>query len=388
MSRRSALWGIAALLASAVAVAGCGKTGGGAGGGEVIKIGVSAPLTGNIAAIGQSTKNAVLMAEAEINEKGGIDIGGKKMKVQFVIEDDENKPESTANVFQKLINQDKVIAIIGSQSSSATNAGAPIANDAKVPAITPWATNPNVTKGKKYVFRAAFIDPFQGYVNAKFAYENLKARKAAVLYDVAQDYNKGLAEVFRDEFKKMGGEITAFETYTTGDKDFSAQLTKIKGTNPDVIFLPNYYSEVPLQIQQARKLGINAIFLGGDAWDSPKLLEIGGKDMEGTYFSNHYVATADVPKVKEFVTKYKQKYNEVPDAAAALTYDAAYIIFQALERAGSLDRDKLRDAMAATKGFEGVTGTISYGDTGDPVKPAVVLKIENGEFKYETTVNP
>jgi len=376
---------ILVVLLMAVLTGGCGGAGAG---GDVIKIGVSAPITGNVAAIGQSTVNAVKLAEEEINEQGGIDIGGTKMKVQFIIEDDENKPESTASVFQKLISQDQVIAIIGSQTSSASNAGAPIANDAKVPMISPWATNPNVTKDKPYVFRAAFIDPFQGYVMAKFAYENLKARKAAVLYDVAQDYNKGLAEVFRDEFTKMGGQVTAFETYTTGDKDFSAQLTKIKATDPDVVFLPNYYSEVPLQVRQARSLGIDAVFIGGDAWDSPRLLELGGEDMEGTYFSNHYSATSDAPKVKEFVAKYQAKYGEVPDAAAALTYDAAYIIFQALERAGSLDRDKLRDAIAETKNFDGVTGTISYEGSGDPVKPAVILKIENGEFKYETSVNP
>ncbi|WP_460039884.1 ABC transporter substrate-binding protein [Thermaerobacter litoralis] len=356
--------------------------------GDVIKIGVSAPITGNIAAIGESTQNAARLAEEEINAQGGLDVGGKKMKVQFIIEDDENKPESTASVFQKLITQDQVVAIIGSQSSSASNAGAPIANDAKVPMISPWATNPNVTKDKPFVFRAAFIDPFQGYVMAKFAYENLGARKAAVLYDVAQDYNKGLAEVFRDEFTKMGGQITAFETYTTGDKDFSAQLTKIKGTDPDVLFLPNYYSEVPLQAQQARRLGIDAVLIGGDAWDSPELLELGGADLEGSYFSNHYSSSSDAPKVKEFVEKYKAKYGTTPDAAAALTYDAAYILFQAIQQAGSLDREKIRDAIAATKGFEGVTGTISYEGSGDPVKPAVILKIENGQFRYETTVNP
>lgn len=371
--------------AVAVGVTACGGPGAQ---GDVIKIGVSAPITGNIAAIGESTQNAARLAEEEINAQGGLDVGGKKMKVQFIIEDDENKPESTASVFQKLITQDQVVAIIGSQSSSASNAGAPIANDAKVPMISPWATNPNVTKDKPFVFRAAFIDPFQGYVMAKFAYENLGARKAAVLYDVAQDYNKGLAEVFRDEFTKTGGQITAFETYTTGDKDFSAQLTKIKATDPDVLFLPNYYSEVPLQVQQARRLGIDAVIIGGDAWDSPDLLELGGADLEGSYFSNHYSSSSDAPKVREFVEKYEAKYGTAPDAAAALTYDAAYILFQAIQQAGSLDREKIRDAIAATKGFEGITGTISYEGSGDPVKPAVVLKIENGQFKYETTVNP
>ncbi|EKP95316.1 ABC transporter substrate-binding protein [Thermaerobacter subterraneus] len=386
MRRRLGAAGIGVVVAALVlGMAGCGGPGAQ---GDVVKIGVSAPITGNIAAIGESTEKAIRLAEEEINAQGGIDVGGRKMKVQFIIEDDENKPESTASVFQKLITQDQVVAIIGSQSSSASNAGAPIANDAGVPMISPWATNPNVTKDKPYVFRAAFIDPFQGYVMAKFAYENLGARKAAVLYDVAQDYNKGLAEVFRNEFTKMGGQITAYETYTTGDRDFSAQLTSIKATDPDVLFLPNYYSEVPLQVSQARRLGIDAIILGGDGWDSPELLNLGGQDLEGSYFSNHYSAEADTPKVKEFVEKYKAKYGTTPDAAAALTYDSAYILFQAIQRAGSLDRPKIRDAIAATQNFEGVTGTISYQGSGDPVKPAVILKIENGGFKYETTINP
>ncbi|MFO7171947.1 MAG: ABC transporter substrate-binding protein [Bacillota bacterium] len=387
---RSAL----AVAMAALVLSGCSSpTGSGAGAGgvegtDVIKIGVSAPLTGEIAALGQSTRNAVEMAAEEVNAAGGIDVGGKKLKVRMIIEDDQNSPEQTASVFQKLIHQDQVVAFIGSQSSKATNAGAPIANDAKVPAISPWATNPMVTEGKPYMFRACFIDPFQGYVAAKFAREHLKAQRAAVLYDVASDYNKGLAEVFRKEFEKMGGTITAYETYTTGDKDFSAQLTKIKATNPDVLFLPNYFNEVPLQVQQARKLGLNVTFLGGDGWDSPKLVELGGADMEGTYFTNHYTPTADSPAVKEFVEKFKARYGQVPDAAAALTYDAARILFQAIERAGSLDRDQIRDAIAATEGFQGVTGTITYAGKNDPVKPAVVLKVEGGQFKYETTVNP
>lgn len=380
--------GALAAAAAAILLSGCGSPGGSGDGADVIKIGVSAPITGDIAALGQSTRNAAEMAAEEVNAAGGINVGGKKLKVRMIIEDDQNDQVQTANVFQKLIHQDQVVAIIGSMSSKATNAGAPIAEEAKVPTISPWATNPEVTQNKPYVFRACFIDPFQGYVAAKFAREQLGAQRAAVLYDVASDYNKGLAEVFRQEFEKMGGTITAYETYTTQDKDFSAQLTKIKAIHPEVLFLPNYFNEVPLQVQQARKLGLNVTFLGGDGWDSPKLVELGGADMEGTYFTNHYTPTADSPAVKEFVEKYKAKYGQVPDAAAALTYDAARILFQAIERAGSLGRDQIRDAIAATEGFQGVTGTITYAGKNDPVKPAVVLKVEGGEFRYETTVNP
>ncbi|MGE5577621.1 MAG: ABC transporter substrate-binding protein [Syntrophothermus sp.] len=353
-----------------------------------VKIGVSAPLTGDIATLGQSTKNAALMAEEEINAAGGLKIGKEKVKVKFIIEDDENKPESTASVFQKLIYQDQVLAIIGSQSSKCSNAGAPIAESAGVPQISPWSTNPNVTQGKKYVFRACFIDPFQGKVVANFALKTLKAKKAAVLYDVASDYNKGIAEVFRDEFTKAGGKIVAFETYTTGDKDFSAQLTKIKGTNPDVLFLPNYFNEVPLQAQQAHKLGLNAKIIGSDSWDSPKLLELGAADLEGSYFSNHYSPDVDKPEVKEFVKKYQAKFGQVPDAAAALTYDAAKLLFAAIEKAGKADRKAVRDALAATKGFKAVTGVLTYNGSGDPVKSAVIVKIENGKFVYHSTVNP
>lgn len=353
-----------------------------------VKIGVSAPLTGDIATLGQSTKNAALMVQDEINAAGGLKVGKDRVNVKFIIEDDENKPESTASVFQKLIYQDQVLAIIGSQSSKCSNAGAPIAESAGVPQVSPWSTNPNVTQGKKYVFRACFIDPFQGQVVANFAYKTLKAKKAAILYDVASDYNKGIAEVFRDDFTKIGGKIVAFETYTTGDKDFSAQLTKIKGTNPDVLFLPNYFNEVPLQAQQAHKLGLNAKIIGSDSWDSPKLLELGAADLEGSYFSNHYSPDVDKPEVKEFVKKYQAKFGQVPDAAAALTYDAAKLLFAAIEKAGKADRKAVRDALAATRGFKAVTGVLTYNGGGDPVKSAVIVKIENGKFVYHSTVNP
>ncbi len=382
--------GILALsLISALIVTGCssgssaGKTAG------EIKVGLSAPLTGDISQIGQSSKNAAELAVEEVTKAGGIKVGDKKLPVKLIVGDDENKPESAANVFQKLINQDKVLGIIGPPTSKCANAGAPIADGAQTVMISSWATNVNVTKGKSYVFRACFIDPFQGKVNAAFAANTLKAKKAAVLYDVASDYNKGLAEVFRDEFKKAGGEVVAFESYQTKDTDFKSQLTKIKAAGPDVVFLPNYYNEVALQLQQAKQLGLNAKFLGGDAWDSPDLFKLTGNDLlEGTYFSNHYATDADVPELQDFIKKYKTKYNNVPDATAALTYDAIRIFFQGVEKAGSTDKKAIRDAVAATKGFKGVTGSISYAGSGDPVKSAVMIQITGGKYKYAGTVNP
>lgn len=352
-----------------------------------LKIGVSAPLSGDIAGLGKSTKNAILLAQEEINAKGGVKVGGVMQKVTFIIDDDENKPESTATVFQKLINQDKVVAIIGSQSSKCSNAGAPIAESAGIPQLTPWSTNPNVTKGKKYVFRACFVDTYLGRILARFARNKLNAGTSAVLYDVASDANKGIAEVYRDEFAKAGGKIVAFETYNTNDKDFSAQLSKIKGANTDVLFLPNYFNEVPLQVQQARKLGLTCRIIGNDAWDNPELITLGGKIMEGTYFANHYSPDVDRPASREFIAKYKKKFNSQVDAAAALTYDSVYLLVNAIERAGKADPKAIRDALAATKDFSGVTGTISYNGSGDPVKGALIIRIENGRFVFDSAAN-
>ncbi|WP_306602032.1 ABC transporter substrate-binding protein [Geothrix sp. 21YS21S-2] len=354
--------------------------------GDELKIGVSAPLTGDISALGQSTRNAITLVQEEAS--AGLTLGGRQMKVRFIVEDDENKPESTATVFQKLISQDKVVAIIGSQSSKCSNAGAPIAEAARIPQVTPWSTNPNVTKGRKFIFRACFIDPFQGRVVAQFATGRLKSRTAAVVFDVASDYNKGIAEVFRDEFTRLGGRIVGFETYNTKDTDFSAQLTKVKGANPEVLFLPNYFNEVPLQVQQARKLGLTATILGGDGWDNPELVKLGGAVMDGAYFSNHYSPDADSPVARTFIAKYTARFKAVPDAAAALTYDSARLLLQAVATAGKADPRAIRDALAATSGFQGVTGAISFAGTGDPVKGAVVIRIEKGKFVFDSAVNP
>ena len=363
---------------------------------STIKVGLIAELTGDIPAVGASCKNAAEMAVKEINDAGGIDIGGKKYKVELFIEDSASKPDQAASAAQKLITQKNVVAIVGPNSSSNAIPASEIAESSKVVLITPWSTNPKTTLDaktsapKKYIFRAAFIDPFQGRVVAKFAMDNIKAKKAAVLYDVASDYNKGIAEFFKQTFEEKGGKIVAFESYTTNDKDFSAQLTKIKNASPDVIFLPNYYNEVPLQVQQAHRLGIKVPFVGSDSWGSQDLTKLCGKDCEGYYFSTHYSAESAAPAAKKFIEAYKKAYDsKVPDDVAALTYDSFGLLKQALAGAGKLDRQSVRDAMAKIPNYDGVTGKMQFKEgSGDPIKSAVILQIKDGKFVWFADAQP
>ena len=360
-----------------------------------IRVGVVAELTGDIPAVGASCKNAAEMAVKEVNDAGGLEVGGNKYKVDLFIEDNAGKADQSASAAQKLITQNNVVAIIGPNASRYAIPASEIAESSKVVLITPWSTNPKTTLDartgapKKYVFRSCFIDPFQGRVVARFAIDNLKAKKAAVLYDVASEYNKGIAEFFKKTFEEIGGQVVSFETYTTGDKDFSAQLTKIKETNPDVIFLPNYYSEVPLQIQQAHRLGITTPFLGSDSWGSADLLKLGGQDLEGYYFSTHYAADAATPIATKFIAAYKAKYSSTPDDVAALTYDAFGLLWTALKNAGKVDRQAVRDALAKVPQYEGVTGNMKFQEgSGDPIKSAVILQIKNGQFVWFANANP
>ena len=363
--------------------------------GNTIRVGVIAELTGDMPAVGESCKKAAEMAVKEINDAGGLEVGGKKYKVDLFVEDNAGKAEQSASAAQKLITQQKVLAIVGPNATRYAIPASEIAESSKVVLITPWSTNPKTTldaktdKPKSFVFRACFIDPFQGRVVAKFALDNLKAKKAAVLYDVASDYNKGIAEYFKATFEQNGGQVVAFETYTTNDKDFSGQLTKIKKAAPDVIFLPNYYSEVPLQIQQAKRLGITVPFLGSDSWGSTELLKLCGKDCEGYYFSTHYAADAATPAATKFIQAFQAKYNALPDDVAALTYDAFQLLWQAVKSAGSLDRQAVRDALAKVPKYDGVTGKMQFKEgSGDPVKGAVILRIKEGKFTYFATANP
>ncbi len=351
---------------------------------DKIKIGVVAPLTGDVATFGQSTKNAIELARDQLNAKGGL--LGKQ--VELVFEDDKNDPNETAAAVKKLISQDKVVAIVGSVASKCTLAGAPIAQENKIPMITPTSTNEKVTPIGEYISRACFIDPFQGKVMAKFAGENLKAKAAAMLYDVSNDYSKGLAENFKAAFEAAGGKVVESQTYGKGDQDFHAQLTKIKPTKPDVIFLPDYYNTVGLIAKQVREVGIKSVLLGGDGWDSEDLVKIGGDAVEGGYFSNHYSVEQKNPEAVDFIKAYKDKYGKEPDALAALGYDAVTMLFDAIRRAGKTDGPAVKDAINATKNFKAVSGSITLDANRNPIKSAVVVTIAKGKQKFVTQVNP
>jgi branched-chain amino acid transport system substrate-binding protein len=395
--RRTALLFTLVLMVS-IALASCATgspSAGGQTGEQTIKIGLNAELTGDIPAVGASCKNAAEMAVKEVNDAGGLDVGGTKYKINLLVEDNGGKTDQSASVTTKLITQDNVVAIIGPNASRYAIPAAEVAESSKVVLISPWSTNPATTidsrtnTPKKYVFRACFIDPFQGRVVAKFALDSLKVTKAAVLYDIASDYNKGIAEFFKKTFEENGGTVVAFETYTTNDKDFSAQLTKIKEAQPEVIFLPNYYSEVPLQIQQAHRLGITVPFLGSDSWGSSELLSLCGADCEGYYFSTHYAADAATEEATKFISAYKTAYGNTPDDVAALTYDAFGLLFQSLKAAGKVDRESVRNALAQIPDYKGVTGNMQFQEgSGDPIKSAVILQIKDGAFHWYANANP
>lgn len=362
---------------------------------KTIKLGVIAELTGDMPAVGASCRNAAELAVKEVNAAGGLQVGKEKMKVELVVEDNAGKADQSAAAAQKLITQDEVVAIVGPNASRYAIPASEIAESEKTVLITPWSTNPKTTmdektgKPKDYVFRACFIDPFQGGVLAKFAFQTLKAKKAAVLYDVASDYNKGIAEVFKTNYEKLGGKVVAFETYTTNDKDFSAQLTKIKDAKPDVIFLPNYYNEVPLQVQQAKRLGITVPFIGSDSWGSPELLTLGGADLNGYYFSTHYAADNAAPVAKKFIADYEKAYGAKPDDVAALTYDAFGLLFGAIKSAGKVEREAVRVSLSTLPEYKGVTGDMKFtADSRDPIKSAVILEIKDGKFTYFTNAKP
>ena len=388
MKRAGLVWCICVLVA--LGAAGCGEKAP-----STIRVGVIAELTGDMPAVGESCKKAAQLAVKEMNDAGGVQVGDTRYKVELFIEDNAGKADQSASAAQKLITQQKVLAIIGPNATRYAIPASEIAEGSKVLLITPWSTNPKTTTDaktgapKKYVFRACFIDPFQGRVLARFAMDSLKARKAAVLYDVASDYNKGIAEFFKATFEQNGGKVVAFETYTTNDRDFSAQLTKIKKAEPDVVFLPNYYSEVPLQIQQARRLAIKAPFLGSDSWGSRELITLCGNDCEGCYFSTHYAPDAAAPVARRFIQAFKTAYGGMPDDVAALTYDSFGLFRQAVSEAGKIDRQAVRDALAKIEKYEGVTGDMQFREgSSDPVKSAVILKIKDGSFVYFANANP
>jgi branched-chain amino acid transport system substrate-binding protein len=351
---------------------------------DVIVIGEVGSLTGSEAAFGISTRNGIELALNEVNAAGGVK--GKKLKV--VVYDDQSKPEEAASAATRLITQDKVTVILGEVASSNSLAMAPKAQAAQVPMIAPSSTNPKVTEVGDYIFRTCFIDPFQGYVMAKYAKEDLKFSKVAILTDTKSAYSDGLTTVFKARFAELGGTILGVEAYAKGDTDFRAQLTNIKKLKPEGLYVPGYYQDVSLIAEQAKELGLSVTMMGGDGWDSAKLFELGGDAVNGSYVSNHYASDDPNPKVQEFIVKYKAAYGSVPDSLAALGYDAAMVAVDGMKRAEDLSGPKLRDAIAQTKGFVGVAGTITLDEKRNPVKPAVVLKVEKGAFKYVATVAP
>jgi branched-chain amino acid transport system substrate-binding protein len=350
--------------------------------GEIL-VGEYGSMSGNQATFGQSTHNGIMIAIEEINAAGGVN--GRKIRI--LTEDDQSKQEEAASAVQKLISRDNVVAVLGEVASSASIAAAPICQNAKVPMISPSSTNPEVTKKGDYIFRMCFLDDYQGSQLAVFAAERLKVKRVAVLIDVKSDYSTGLAKFFEDKFKQLGGTIVARANYAGGDSDFKSQLTSVKAANPEVLFVPGYYTEIGQIAIQARDLGLTAPLLGGDGWESPKLLEIGGKALEGCFFSTHYSPGETSPIVRGFVEKYKERHQQTPDALAALGYDAAKLLADAMKRAGSTDGTKVRDALAATKGFEVVTGTINMGPGRDPVgKKIVIVEIKNGQLVFREII--
>jgi branched-chain amino acid transport system substrate-binding protein len=399
---------VAALLLVAFALTSCGKvaaptapaapgtaapTGATPAGGGTLKIGLNTELTGSIPVVGQSCKNAAEFAVKEITDAGGLNVGGQKVAVELVAEDNEDKAESAAAVAQKLASGG-VLAMIGPNASRNAIPAAEVAESAKMPMISPWSTNPKLTvdartsQPKQYVFRAAFTDDFQGVVAAKFALNELKTKKPAVLYDVASEYNKGIAEIYKQTIEANGGKLAAFETYTKDDKDFTSQLTKIAHSGADTLFLPNYYSEVPLQVKQARQVGYQGKIFGSDSWGNEELIKLAGKDCEGLYFTTHYAPDTATPKAQQFIAAYKAAYGAVPDDVAALTYDSFGLLFLAAQTAGKLDREAIRTALAGITKYEGVTGDMQFKGTGDPIKSAVVIQIKDGKFKFFQTAKP
>jgi len=362
-----------------------------------IKIGINAPITGDIPKVGEGTKFAARMWLEDIEAAGGLIIGGKIYPVELVIEDNESKAESAVKANTKMITDDEVLVIVGPQASKQAVPAGEVANNYKTPMITPWSTNPDSTEDRPYVFRGCFLDPFQGPVLANFITEEFGFKKAAVLYDVASDYPKGLAEFFKQAWEDLHGKgsVVAFESFTTRDADFSSQLTKIIRSGAEVLFTPQYYNEVALIVQQAHELGWNKPIVGSDSWGSAETVELCGKECYGLFFSTHYAAASATGATRAFIERYKKKYGYVPDDVAALTWDALRIVQEAIRSCGKItghvktDRRCVRDAMAKIKQFDGITGKMTFTEDGDPIKCAVVVRIsDKGEFEFYKSVCP
>ena len=388
--------GRGAALVSAVTIslllAGCNKPSGdqpGASGGT-IKVGEFASLTGKEATFGQSSHEGTLLAVEEINAAGGV--LGKK--IELLTEDTQSKQGESQTVVNKLVARDGVVAVLGEVASSRSIEAAKVCQDSKIPMISPSSTNPKVTETGDYIFRVCFTDILQGKILANFAGGKLQAKKVAIFTDVKSDYSKGLAKYFKEGFTKAGGEISSELDFNGGDKDFKAQLTAIKSAAPDAIFVPGYYTDVALICIQAKQLGLNMPLFGGDGWESEDLVKIGKEAVEGNYFSTHYHPDVSSARSKAFVESYRKRFKNTdgspksPDAMAALGYDSALILADAIRRAGSTEGAKVREALATTKDFDGVTGRTIINEKRDATKPAVILQVKDGAFKYIETISP
>jgi branched-chain amino acid transport system substrate-binding protein len=383
---------LALAFVGALIVAGCGPAAQ-----PTIKIGMNNPMTGDIPKVGEGAKFAGQMWLADIEAAGGLEVGGKTYQVELIVEDNESKAESATKAATKLITQDEVLIIVGPHSSKQAVPAGEVANNYKTPMVSPWSTNPNTTLNRPYVFRGCFLDPFQGPVVANFVTEEFGFTKAAVLYDVASDYPKGLAEFFKAAWEDIhgAGSVVAYESFTTKDTDFSAQLTKIINSGAEFFFTPQYYNEIALIVQQAHELGWDAPVVGSDSWGSAELMPLCGEDCYGLFFSTHYAAAGATGATKAFIERYEEENGYTPDDVAALTWDTMLIAQKAIQDCGEItgdleaDRTCVRDALAQIKDFDGITGKMTFTEDGDPIKCAVIVKISDaGEFTFYKQVCP
>lgn len=364
---------------------------------KTIKIGINAPLTGDSIKVGEETKFAAQMWLKDIKAAGGLEIGGKKYQIELVIEDNESKAESAVKANTRMITEDDVLVIVGPQSSKQAVPSGEVANNYKTPMISPWSTNPQTTKDRPYVFRGCFLDPIQGPVVVNFVKEEFGHRKAAVLFDVANDYSRGIAEYFKTAWENLYGldSVVAYESFKTTEADFRSQLTKILNSGAEVLFTPQYYNEVALIVQQAHQLGWDKPIVGSDRWGYAETVNLCGEDCYGLFFSTHYVAAGATGATKAFIDRYRKEYGYVPNDVAALTWDSMRVVQEAIQSCGKItgdlkeDRQCVRDAMARIKEFEGITGKMTFNEEGDPIKCAVIAKIsDQGEFEFYKSVCP
>lgn len=391
MSKSKWLRWAVVLMGAALLLGACAQAGE-----NTVRVGLNAELTGNIPKVGEHSRVAAEMFVEEINEAGGVEVGGQQYQLELVVEDNNGTAEGATAAANKLITQDNVHVMVGPNPSVAAVPAGEVANNLEAPMISPWSTNPNTTLNRPWVFRAPFLDPFQGPVVAGFATEEFGAETACVLFDVASDYPKGLADNFQAAWENLHGEdsVVAFESFTTGDQDFSAQLTNINASGCGILFTPQYYSEVPLIVEQAHELGIDIPIVGSDSWGDPQLLELCGEECNGYFFSTHYVASGATGATKEFIDKFEARHGEIPSDVGALTWDSMQLVVQALENCGDLsgdleqDRECIRQGMAAIENFEGITGNMTFDEQGDPIKCAVIVQIQGQEVSFYDSACP